>query len=282
MAHCPTTDANGRTDLTTPGSEPELSLRLRIPLPRDLSESGGTPIRGATCSLSLGAKTVPGAAAERWASIGGHSPDRRPRSRLALLLKLPLLARVRMPHQQIALPLVVLPFRHVDASESKLPVLAPDPYQVSRRVPFSGSSVCRTGCSVAGMLEPKVGTLTRFSVALVFLVALTAACMPEISCTADARSGIAVHVFDAETGQRIVGRTVEAEAHEGVYVDRAGGDLGMLGLAYERPGTYQVRVQAPGYEPWIKQGVRVWEEPVCLHVIPVVLKARLSRSAASP
>jgi hypothetical protein len=125
--------------------------------------------------------------------------------------------------------------------------------------------------------------VSRFKSAFVFLLAvLASACLPEISCTADARSGIAVHVFDAPTGQRIVGRMIHAEAREGAYVDRQQGDLGIVGLVFERRGTYQVRVEVPGYAPWTRQGVRVREEPFCHHVIPVVLKAHLQPSAPPP
>ena len=46
--------------------------------------------------------------------------------------------------------------------------------------------------------------------------------------------------------------------------------------AWEQPGTYEVTVEKPGFEPWVRSDVRV--EPGECHVIPVRLEALLAPS----
>ncbi len=60
-------------------------------------------------------------------------------------------------------------------------------------------------------------------------------------------------------------------ARDGSYVDSA--VVEERGVAWERPGTYEVHIRAPGYRDWIKPGVRVRTDGC--HVQTVSISASL-------
>ena len=96
-------------------------------------------------------------------------------------------------------------------------------------------------------------------------------------CDAILIPGISVTVVDKATGIPFAG-DVTVIATEGSYTETvnpppvpAGPRLGFL--AYERPGTYRVEVQAPGYVTWVATNVRVTHDGC--HVETVQLTAEL-------
>lgn len=108
---------------------------------------------------------------------------------------------------------------------------------------------------------------------LLLLCAALAGCAqpPERMCTDEANAGITVHLLDASG--RPVRRQAQGVAREGSYADTTSGDLGILGFAVERPGSYELRVRAEGFQPWDSAGVRVLLGEC--HVRSVVLRVRL-------
>ena len=74
--------------------------------------------------------------------------------------------------------------------------------------------------------------------------------------------GVLLVVSDASTGTQIATDTLWLSAKSGDYVDlklftdrRPTGPFQTFTLAKGRPGIYQVRVEANGYEPWEEEGV---------------------------
>lgn len=122
--------------------------------------------------------------------------------------------------------------------------------------------------------------------ALVMAVLGVAGCGAAVvdpNCTDELRPGIKLTLEDSTTGARQPFTEVVAVASERPFADTARvaaliGDpsrFGLLGLAFERPGIYEVTVRAAGYAPWVVSDVRVDEEPACHHVITRSLTARL-------
>jgi len=109
------------------------------------------------------------------------------------------------------------------------------------------------------------------------------------TCTNELRTGIRLTLEDSTTGARYPFTDVVAVASGGAFRDtarvasitEASGGQPSVGLAHERPGTYDVTVSAAGYAAWTTRGVRVEEEEVCHHVITRSLTARL-RPLATP
>lgn len=101
-------------------------------------------------------------------------------------------------------------------------------------------------------------------------------------CTASIEPGIVVRVIDAATRHPIGDRAV-GTVKDGTYVDSLVpyGSSGMTGqlvslrAADERPGTYTVYVERPGYQAWSLSGVEV-ERGEC-HVRTVQVDAPLER-----
>ena len=81
---------------------------------------------------------------------------------------------------------------------------------------------------------------------------------------------------DSTTGGQVEGARLISRS--GTYADTAGPDPGRAVLtgAPERPGTYDLLVEAPGYAPWARSDVRVTADHC--HVRPVSLLARLQRT----
>jgi hypothetical protein len=103
------------------------------------------------------------------------------------------------------------------------------------------------------------------------------------NCTDELRPGIELMLEDSTTGARQPFTDVVAVATEEPFVDTARvasliGDpsrFPLLGLAFERPGIYDVTARAAGYATWTVSDVRVDEEPVCHHVVTRTLTVRL-------
>jgi hypothetical protein len=103
-----------------------------------------------------------------------------------------------------------------------------------------------------------------------------------VVCTTEARAGIVLTVSDSLTGAAAGLTSLALVARSGNYRDStffpavpAGQPALVWGLAYERPGTYDVRVSADGYQPWVRLGVTVTND-LC-HVVPVQITVRLQK-----
>jgi hypothetical protein len=99
--------------------------------------------------------------------------------------------------------------------------------------------------------------------ALLMLLAFIAACGGD----AESRPGIVVEIRDAQTGAPAWYDAVVITT-DGAYADTVQASLlgfppsardSVVGLwtARDRPGTYDVRITHPGYEPWEREGIRV-------------------------
>lgn len=106
-------------------------------------------------------------------------------------------------------------------------------------------------------------------------------------CQQYAAYGIHVEVLDSITRAAAVEVGTLVIAREGAYADSARWAGGVpapgpvparpprFGLAEERPGTYDVTVERPGYRVWQRTGVRVLRDEC--HVKTVSLTALLQR-----
>jgi hypothetical protein len=107
--------------------------------------------------------------------------------------------------------------------------------------------------------------MLRLRVLLLAPLGLAACGLPFSSdrmCTLEYRPGLLVHIRDAATHWPISGGATVI-ARDGAFVDTlhyadftASGDVLSLAGAYDRPGTYSVWVEHPGYIP------REWPEAV--------------------
>jgi hypothetical protein len=115
-------------------------------------------------------------------------------------------------------------------------------------------------------------------VAPVVLAVVIAACngtRTDVACTLEARAGINVTVVDSLSGREVAGSS--GIAREEAFADTLESiEPGQLFGVFERPGTYDVTVTAPGYRPWRVTGVTVGADEC--HVIPERLTARLQPS----
>ena len=98
-------------------------------------------------------------------------------------------------------------------------------------------------------------------------------------CTTIAAAGINLTVTDSVIGSVLV-NSLSISARSGTFRDSilfVTQSLPLtLGMAYERPGTFEVRITAAGYQPWAALGVVITTD-LC-HVIPVQIAARLQKS----
>lgn len=106
------------------------------------------------------------------------------------------------------------------------------------------------------------------------LLPFVGGCSSGYGCGASVDPAVVVTVTDAETkapaAEGAVGTVRDGDYSEtlGVYsrtyveADSFGGIPLSLGGAWGRPGTYTVRVEKDGYEPWEATGVRVRQD-VC-------------------
>ena len=106
------------------------------------------------------------------------------------------------------------------------------------------------------------------------------ACVTEpvepIACTTEAVAGIVVEVVDYQTRSPVAEGSV-LTLRDGTYVEESTEVLDGKYLvgAWERAGTYDVRIDREGYAPWWFRSITV-ENEVC-HVVPVSLYAPIVR-----
>ena len=98
----------------------------------------------------------------------------------------------------------------------------------------------------------------------------------QVMCTMEARSSITVVVLDAATGDSL-GVTPTGTVRDGSFEEPLQGFGNRLSGPFEREGTYDVTVAAPGYASWDTTGVVVTADEC--HVQTVVLTARLAPDA---
>ena len=130
--------------------------------------------------------------------------------------------------------------------------------------------------------------LKAWSGVLALMLVLVSGCdvlMPK-DCTLMVHPGIVVTVRDS-VAQTPVRGPVTVIARDGAFADTAvlvnqnsqdpaTVDFGPFSLALERPGTYEVTVEAQGYRRWQRAGVRVRRDDC--HVRTVSLLALLQNS----
>ncbi len=108
--------------------------------------------------------------------------------------------------------------------------------------------------------------------AILFLAAACNQTEPTV-CTLEARAGLNLTVVDP-SGLPVA--SAVAQASEGEYrevLQRTG--PGVLFGVFERKGTYDVKVTAPGYKDWETRDVEVRADEC--HVIPVRLTVEMDR-----
>jgi len=114
---------------------------------------------------------------------------------------------------------------------------------------------------------------------LVVLVACRSPTGVRYTCTDVEVMGIRLTVLDSTTGAAISGSTIRAIAMEGSYADTVEWTIGsLIKMVGERPGTYALTVAATGYQPWLRQDIRVVMEDQC-HVRPVSVTAMMQRAS---
>ena len=101
-----------------------------------------------------------------------------------------------------------------------------------------------------------------------------------VVCTVLAAPAVQLTVVDSLTGQSALLRSISVSIRSGGLRDTvfvaslsAGAPPFTVGLAYERPGTYDLSVNAAGYRTWTMNAVVVTSD-LC-HVVTVPLTARL-------
>lgn len=98
---------------------------------------------------------------------------------------------------------------------------------------------------------------------------------PDVVCTMEARSSLAVTVTDAGTGENLAPEAT-VRVTDGTFTETltALPGSGVYSGVYERPGTYTVVVSHPDYAQWQRAGIVV-ERDEC-HVITEEVSARLA------
>lgn len=122
------------------------------------------------------------------------------------------------------------------------------------------------------------GTRVTALLGALVLAAVAAACSGDstapVACTLEARPSLRVEVVDSASGTRIPGPTVRVR--DGTFTDTLAVHDGVAAGPFERPGTYDVRVEENGFAPWVRRGVNVTEGRC--HVETRELTARLQPS----
>ena len=95
-----------------------------------------------------------------------------------------------------------------------------------------------------------------------------------IVCTAQFVFGLTVTVVDQSNGDPIADdatMTIRQGSYEEVVTDSWDGST--MSGAGERPGTYTITIEHPGYETWTQTGIEITADDC--HVIPVLITAQL-------
>lgn len=99
-----------------------------------------------------------------------------------------------------------------------------------------------------------------------------------IGCSTEARAGVEVSIFDADTGKPIIRAEVTGLVQDGIYLERLFHleSTNTLSGAYERPGTYTISISLPGYVEWKVSDVNVTRDEC--HVLTVRMDAFLTKT----
>ena len=110
--------------------------------------------------------------------------------------------------------------------------------------------------------------LWRAVAPVAFSFALAGCDLTGPKCTLQRVAGIQLELRDATTGAVIIGRSVEARAVSGAFVDSTTflSPLGMVSLAHERPGRYTVFLTVEGFATWSEEDIIVQMDPDRCHV----------------
>jgi hypothetical protein len=127
----------------------------------------------------------------------------------------------------------------------------------------------------------KVNSCVALTLAVIISVSLSCEDDPvePVVCTTEYVYGLEIRLIDSETGGP-TGLGTIAVISDGDYEELAlcedRGPIGVACLAAgERAGTYDITIDAEGYEPWTRSGVRVTKD--ACHVKTVHIIADLVR-----
>lgn len=112
-----------------------------------------------------------------------------------------------------------------------------------------------------------------FSLTIVAIVSSACSFITKGDCVAVGVSGIRVTVLDQRTRQSPSGATVTLA--DGDYRETLMGSGGVYSGAVERPGTYSITVEAPGYARWTRENVRVVRSGSCDYLKSVAVTSDL-------
>lgn len=120
-----------------------------------------------------------------------------------------------------------------------------------------------------------IGSVVRAAVGLTSVAILASACslITTGDCVDVGVSGIRVTVLDQRTRQSPNGATVTLA--DGDYRETLMGNGGVYNGAIERPGTYSITVEAPGYSTWTRNNVRVVRGGSCNYLKSVAVTSEL-------
>ncbi|MHB8838116.1 MAG: hypothetical protein ACYC7F_04105 [Gemmatimonadaceae bacterium] len=159
-----------------------------------------------------------------------------------------------------------------EPAEYLAPVItATDPSLLERRADGSVAVRRQAELNLTVTALPKSPPTERYPV-------LVAEARVHLVCTAELRAGIYLLLQDSLSGQPPQGSgTMRLRVTSGAYADSLNAPLlmGAWGTAWERAGTYSVRADVDGYQPWRRDDVVV-TRGIC-HARTVQLVAKLQR-----
>lgn len=121
----------------------------------------------------------------------------------------------------------------------------------------------------------RISSLLRSAIRLTIVAVLTSGCslITTGDCVDVGVSGIRVTVLDQRTRQSPSGATVTLA--DGDYRETLIGSGGVYNGAIERPGTYSITVEAPGFSRWTRDNVRVVRSGRCNYLKSVAVTSDL-------
>jgi hypothetical protein len=112
-----------------------------------------------------------------------------------------------------------------------------------------------------------------FSLTTVAILSSGCSLITTSDCVSIGVSGIRVTVVDQRTRQSPSGAIVTLT--DGDYRETLMGRGGVYNGAAERPGTYAITVEAPGYSTWTRNNVRVVRGGSCNYLKSVAVTSEL-------
>jgi hypothetical protein len=129
---------------------------------------------------------------------------------------------------------------------------------------------------------PLLSRILRLSIVTLLLQGAAGCVGPFDNCGTDlGRFAVRITVLDAATGSAPATRPT-LTVTDGPYVETVQGpepgsmETVIMPAGTERPGVYRVEVTAAGYQPWIRDGIRVTRRGRCDHLGTADITARLS------